>query len=181
MLGSSPGPAVATLYYKYKGHRTAQLLALNNKTCHHKSIIIPKWPVHSDKYWPKSRRLQPERQERGGPCWLLKLRWIGTQRVPLKVFLSWLVRWAWRASTRDFWSALAAIVGPVQNTFPHIHNFNFNFFVLITQQAGQANLAGTPVSLCVSVLATPWLKRYRYWNSNTKSFILQVIIQTLLL
>ncbi len=31
MLGSSPGPAVATLYYKYKGHRTAQLLALNQQ------------------------------------------------------------------------------------------------------------------------------------------------------
>jgi hypothetical protein len=57
---------------------------------------------------------------------------------------------------RDFFSALAAIVGPVQNTFPHIYNFNFTFFVLITQQASWAgNRAGAPVSLCVSLLATP--------------------------
>jgi hypothetical protein len=29
--------------------------------------------------------------------------------------LTWLVRWACRAGTRDFCSALAALVGPVQN------------------------------------------------------------------
>ncbi len=30
---------------------------------------------------------------------------------------SWLVRWASHAGTRDFCSALAALAGPVQNTF----------------------------------------------------------------
>jgi hypothetical protein len=35
----------------------------------------------------------PERLERGGgPCWLLKLRWMGTQRVQMKGVLPWLVR-----------------------------------------------------------------------------------------
>ncbi len=67
-------------------------------------------------------RMCPERLERGGPCWLLKLREIGTQRGQMKGVLTWLVRWAYRAGTRDFCSALAALVGPVQNIFSH-HTF----------------------------------------------------------
>ncbi len=43
-----------------------------------------------------------------------------------------LVRWACRAGTRDFCSALAALVGLV----------HFNSFVLIAQQAGQAAVLG---------------------------------------
>ncbi len=45
---------------------------------------------------------------------------MGTQSVQMKgvlSFLSWLVRWACRAGTRDFCSALAAVDGPVQNAF----------------------------------------------------------------
>ncbi len=63
----------------------------------------------------------PERPEKGGgPCWLLKLGWMETQRGQMKGDLSWLVHWACRASTsiRDFYFALAALVGPVQNIFP---------------------------------------------------------------
>ncbi len=55
--------------------------------------------------------------ERVGPCWLLKLRWMGTQGVHMKGVLPRLVRWACRARTRDFCPALAALVGPVQNIF----------------------------------------------------------------
>ncbi len=47
-----------------------------------------------------------ERQERGGPCWLLKLKWMGTHRVQMKGNLPWLV----------FWACLAS---PVQNIFFH--------------------------------------------------------------
>jgi hypothetical protein len=55
--------------------------------------------------------------ERGGPFWLLKLRWMGTQRGQIKGVLSWLVRWATRASTRDFCSALAVQASPVHFQF----------------------------------------------------------------
>ncbi len=45
---------------------------------------------------------------------------MGTQSVQMKWVLSWLVRWACRTGIRDFCSALAAVVGPVQNVFfPH--------------------------------------------------------------
>jgi hypothetical protein len=50
------------------------------------------------------RGIWPERQERGGPCWLLKMRWVGTQRVQ-------------SAGTIDFFLALAALVSPAQNVF----------------------------------------------------------------
>ncbi len=59
----------------------------------------------------------------------------------MKVVLSWLVCWACRASTKDFCSALAALVGPVQNIFPYRTLFQF-FFVPIAQQVGQAALLG---------------------------------------
>ncbi len=48
----------------------------------------------------------PLRLERDGPCWLLKLRWMGTQRVQMKGVLP-----------RSVWSALAALVGPALNIF----------------------------------------------------------------
>ena len=58
-----------------------------------------------------------ERQERGGPCRLLKLWWMGTQRVHMKGVIPWLVPYACRAGTTDFCSALVALVGPVQKYF----------------------------------------------------------------
>ncbi len=48
------------------------------------------------------RKETPERLKRGGPYWLQKLRWMGTQRVQMKGVLPWLVCWACRAGTRDF-------------------------------------------------------------------------------
>ncbi len=44
----------------------------------------------------------------------------------MKGVLSWLVRWACHAGTKDFYSALAALVDPVQKLFPH--NTLFLFF-----------------------------------------------------
>ncbi len=103
---------------------------------------------------------RPERLERGGPCWLLKLRWMGTQRVQMKGVLPWLVRWACRASTRGFCSTLAAIVGLVQNIcFLTVHYFSS--FVPIVQQAGQAAVLGfLSLSICVSGcgLLTPFIQ-----------------------
>ncbi len=54
----------------------------------------------------------PERPERGGPCWLLKLRQMGTYRVQMKGVLPWLVRWARRTSTKDFLSCLGCTSQP---------------------------------------------------------------------
>ncbi len=68
---------------------------------------------------------KPERQERSGPCCLLKLGEWG-----LKEF-KWLVRWACCASTKDFWSVLAALVGPRQNIFFSHCTLHFNSFVPI--------------------------------------------------
>jgi hypothetical protein len=61
-------------------------------------------------------KLKPESQERVGPCWLSKLRWMGSQRVEITVqwVLPWLVRWARSAGTRNFYPALAAQVSLVQ-------------------------------------------------------------------
>ncbi len=39
--------------------------------------------------------------------------------VQMKGVLPWFVRWACRAGTREFCSALAALVGPVQKKIPH--------------------------------------------------------------
>jgi hypothetical protein len=52
------------------------------------------------------------------------------------VTISWLVRWACRAGTRDVGPALAALVGSVKNIFFLTVHY-FNSFFLITQQAGQ--------------------------------------------
>jgi hypothetical protein len=53
--------------------------------------------------------------EKDGPCQLLKLRQIGTHEVYVKRALPWLVCWAIHSGTRDFGSALDALVGLVQN------------------------------------------------------------------
>jgi hypothetical protein len=59
----------------------------------------------------------------------------------MKGVLSWLVRWACRAGTRDFYSALAALVGPVQNILSLAVNF-FNSSVPIALQARQSAVLG---------------------------------------
>ncbi len=77
---------------------------------------------------------------------------MGTHRVQLKAVLSWLVRWACHAGTRDFCFASAALVGPVQKSFfPRRTLFQiFNAFVPIAQQAGQAAMQGRlSLSLCL--------------------------------
>ncbi len=59
-------------------------------------------------------------------------RWMRSQRVQIKEsVLSWLVRWARLAGTRDFHPALAVLVSPVQNFFlqPYVHFCNIWMFV----------------------------------------------------
>jgi hypothetical protein len=73
-----------------------------------------------------TQRFSPCRVTREGwPLLLLNLRQMGAHRVQIKAVLHWLVRWACRAGTRDFCSALAALVGPAQNIFfLTVHYFN---------------------------------------------------------
>ncbi len=71
-------------------------------------------------------------------------------RIQIKGVLSWLVRWACRAGTRDFGSALAALVGPV------LIVLNFNSFVSIAPHAGQAAMLGRLfLSVCL------WFRQYQ--------------------
>ncbi len=96
------------------------------------------------------RDQKAERLETGGPCWLLKLRWMGTQTAQMKGVLPWLFDWACRASTRDFCSALAALVGPVQNIF-----FSLPYIISIQLSPFPCKLGGQPclvacLLVCVS-------------------------------
>jgi hypothetical protein len=59
----------------------------------------------------------------------------------MKGDLSWLVRWACPSGTRDFSSALAALVGPVQNIFFHAMHFFPH-----RQDIWAGSRAGSPVS-----------------------------------
>jgi hypothetical protein len=68
----------------------------------------------------------------------------------MKGVLSWLVRWARRAGTGNFCSALVSLVGPVVNIFFLPVHF-FNYFVPIAQQAGQAAMLGRlSLIMCLS-------------------------------
>ncbi len=74
---------------------------------------------------------------------------MGTRRIQLKGVLPWLVRWACRVGTQEFYSALADLVSSVENLcFLTVHNSNS--FVLIAQQAGQAAVLGRlSLSMCL--------------------------------
>jgi hypothetical protein len=75
---------------------------------------------------------------------------MGTRRVQMKGVLPWLARWAFRAGTRDFGSALAAPVGLAEKKFfLTVHYFN-PFAPIVAQQAGQADVLGHPsLSKCL--------------------------------
>jgi hypothetical protein len=67
----------------------------------------------------------------------------------MKGVLSWLVGWACRADTRDFSSALAAPVGPVQNIFFLTIRY-LNSFDPIAQQPGREAVMGRlSLSMCL--------------------------------
>jgi hypothetical protein len=65
--------------------------------------------------------------------------------------LFWLARWACLAGTRDFCSALAALVGLVQNIFcTSPYTISVPLFVPIDQQAGHAVVLGRlSLSVCL--------------------------------
>ncbi len=109
--------------------------------------------------------VEPERVEMGDPCWLLKLRWMGTQREQMKEVLSWLVHWTCRAGTRDFCSALAAPLPSRKYCLLTIHYFNS--FVPNAQQAGQVAVLGR-LSLSVCLWLEP-TKRNRIESQHIQN------------
>ncbi len=79
---------------------------------------------------------------------------MGTQRVQTKGVLPWLVRWACRAGTREFCSALAALVGPVQNVIFLTVHYSISIPLSIAQEVGQAVvLGGMSLGICLWLIA----------------------------
>jgi hypothetical protein len=93
----------------------------------------------------------PEILESGDPCWLLKLRWTGTQRLQMKGVLSWLLCWAFRDGTIGFCSALAALVGSVQKNF-FSHRTLFQILCPHRPTIWAGILAGSPICKYVSLV-----------------------------
>ncbi len=108
-------------------------------------------------------RKWPERLERGGPCWLLKLRWMGTQRGHMIGVLPWLVGWTRRAGTKDFCPALAALVSQIQNIIFHTANF-FTILVPIAHATWAGGRAGSPV--CVSLEVTEHMVEEKQYSPH---------------
>ncbi len=81
--------------------------------------------------------------------------------------LPWLLHWSCRAGTRDFCSALASLVSPVQNIFfLTAHYFN-SFYVPIAQQAGQAAVLGRlSLNLALASVADNLTYKYRQQQRN---------------
>jgi hypothetical protein len=98
--------------------------------------------------------LLPERTERGGPCWLVKLRQMGTQRVHMKGGFLWLVHWPRRVGTitSDIGPALAALVSQLQNTFSLTVLFHFICYHRPASWAG--SLDASPVFYYASLVTT---------------------------
>jgi hypothetical protein len=68
----------------------------------------------------------------------------------MKGVFSWLVRWACRAGTRDFCSALAAIAGPDPNIFFPRRTL-FQFLCPNRPASWAGSRVGSPVSYCLSL------------------------------
>ncbi len=72
---------------------------------------------------------------------------MGTYGVQMKGVPPWMVRWARRVCTRDFYPALAALVSPVQNIFFFTTHFFTSCVPIAQQPVSQAgSRAGPPVS-----------------------------------
>jgi hypothetical protein len=80
---------------------------------------------------------------------------MGAQWVQMRGFLPWLVRWTRCACTRDFCTALAALVRPQTSAkyfVPHHNIISGRSFLLIAQQACQAVVPGRLSLSCASLL-----------------------------
>ncbi len=71
----------------------------------------------------------------------------------MKEVLSWLVLWACRAGTRDFYPALAALVSPLQNVF-FSSPYSISIYVSTSPSNLDSSRAGPPVTECRSLSLT---------------------------
>ncbi len=78
----------------------------------------------------------------------------------MKGALPWLVRWAHLAGARDCYTALSAMVSPVQNIFFRTVHY-FNLCIPIAKQPGKAVVQGR-LSLNVCLL----IKLYQQYGVN---------------
>ncbi len=96
---------------------------------------------------------QPERLERGGPCWLLKLRQMETQRGQMTGVTFFVGLLGLSCRYKWFLLCLAALVGLVQNIFFLMVYYFDSSVLLSTWKAGQAAVLGRlSFSVCVSGL-----------------------------
>jgi hypothetical protein len=83
----------------------------------------------------------------------------------MKGDLPWVVRWACCAGTRYFCSALAALIGHLQNIFVPIVHY-FNSFFPIAQEAGQAAVRSRlSLNMCLKVQKATVLLQFTIWYS----------------
>jgi hypothetical protein len=89
----------------------------------------------------------------------------------MKEVLSWFVRWARRAGTRHFCSALvAALEGPVQNTIS-VPLFPF------AQQAGQAAVLGRlSLSVCLWIRTRTKICEQNFRTTKGKKFFVYIFL-----
>ncbi len=80
----------------------------------------------------------------------------GTQRGLIIGVLSWLVRWACRAGTREFCSALAVLVGPVQNIIFFTVHYSISIpFSPLPSKLGRQPCWVACLFVCVSARTLP--------------------------
>jgi hypothetical protein len=90
----------------------------------------------------------------GGPCWLLKLRWMGNQSIQMKEVLFLVGSLGLSCRNKRFLFCLGCSSRPSTKYF-FLTLLYFNFIVPIAQQAGQAGLLGR-----LSLRMCLWLEPY---------------------
>jgi hypothetical protein len=111
---------------------------------------------------------QPERPEKSGPCWLLKMRWMVTQRVQIKGVLICLARWACRAGTRYFCSGW-----PIQIIIFFLAEHYFKSFIPHRPSSWAGSRAGSLVSYyrsldpALNVHSTIWTSFPMFWKRGS--------------
>ncbi len=115
--------------------------------------MICTWKAKNCKWFLNSRRVAlPERLERGGPCWLLKLKWMETQRVQMNGVFPFLVVPIQETFILPWllWSAKYKIF------FPHRTQFQFMcLFITHTVKKGLAAFP-TPAGMSLTKLSLGW-------------------------
>ncbi len=110
--------------------------------------------------------VRPERLERGGPYWQLKLRWMGTERVQMKGVLPWLVRLFVRhvVLVQEVLLRLGCTSRP-NTTFIFLTVHYFNAFVSHRPAGWAGSRAGSPVSysMCLWLRPSETTSKQKVW------------------